>query len=74
VNEVARVSGGAGAPWFCPRERCAPPLISDERLTRVWARFGPGGWRESRPRPSPCFTSQRAGWAELELVARPILA
>jgi hypothetical protein len=74
VNDVARVSGGAAAPWFCPRERRAPPLISDERLTRVWARFGPDGWRESRPKPSSCFTSQRAGWAGLELVAGPILA
>jgi hypothetical protein len=74
VNEVARVSGGAAMPRFCPRERRAPPLISDERLTHVWACFVPGGQRESQPRPSPCFTSQRAGWAGLELVAGPILA
>jgi hypothetical protein len=72
VNEVARVSGGAVAPRFCPRERRVPPLISDERLTRVWARFDPGGRRESQPKPSPCFASQRAGWVGLELVAGPI--
>jgi hypothetical protein len=60
---MARVSGGAAATRFSPRERHAPPLISDEWLTRVWAHFGPGGRRESQPRPSPCFTSQRAGWA-----------
>jgi hypothetical protein len=74
VNEVARVFGGAAAPRFCPHKRHTPPLISDEQLTRVWARFGPGGRRESQPRPSPCFASQRAGWAGLELVAGPILA
>jgi hypothetical protein len=71
---MARVSGGAAAPRFCPRERCAPPLISDERLTRVWARFGPGGRRESRPRLSLCFTRQRAGRAGPELVVGPFLA
>jgi hypothetical protein len=47
---MARVSGGAAATRFSPRERHAPPLISDEWLTRVWAHFGPGGRRESQPR------------------------
>jgi hypothetical protein len=59
---------------FVPARDARALLISDEWLTRVWACFGPGGQRESQPRPSPCFTTQRAGWAELELVAGPILA
>jgi hypothetical protein len=46
---MARVSGGAVAPRFCPRERRAPPLISDERLKRVWARFGLGGREKVGP-------------------------
>jgi hypothetical protein len=71
---MARVSRGAAAPRFYPRERRVPPLISDEWLTHVWARFGPGGWRESQPRPLSCFTSQRAGRARPELVIGPFLA
>jgi hypothetical protein len=59
---------------FCLSESCTLPLIGNERLTRVWARFGPGGRRENWPRPSPCFTSQRADRARPELVAGPFLA
>jgi hypothetical protein len=47
----ARVCGEPAARRFCYSEDRSPPLISDGRLTTCWARFGPGGRRESRPRP-----------------------